>query len=78
MGLVMMASAGPMPCNRWFLTDGHRKRVLPHPAGPWAGRSVIFFQQIASLGNNITLGIVAGISMKVCCCLLRSTLPQRS
>lgn len=34
-------------------------------AGKWAGRSVIFFQQIASLGNNVTLGIVAGITMKV-------------
>ncbi|PRW20662.1 GABA transporter 1-like [Chlorella sorokiniana] len=33
-------------------------------SGPWAGRAVIFFQQIASLGNNVTLGIVAGISMK--------------
>ncbi len=26
---------------------------------------MIFFQQIAGLGNNVTLGIVAGISMKV-------------
>jgi hypothetical protein len=26
---------------------------------------VVFFQQIASLGNNITLGIFAGITMKV-------------
>lgn len=32
--------------------------------GPWAGRAVITFQQIASLGNNITLAIVAGIAMK--------------
>jgi hypothetical protein len=34
-------------------------------AGKWAGYSVVAFQQIASLGNNITLGIVAGVSMKV-------------
>jgi hypothetical protein len=33
-------------------------------AGPWGAYSVVFFQQVASLGNNITLGIVAGISMK--------------
>lgn len=33
-------------------------------AGKWAGYSVVAFQQIASLGNNITLGIVAGVSMK--------------
>lgn len=32
--------------------------------GKWASGSVVAFQQIASLGNNITLGIVAGISMK--------------
>lgn len=33
-------------------------------SGKWAGVAVVSFQQIASLGNNITLGIVAGISMK--------------
>ncbi|KAL4860241.1 GABA transporter 1 [Chlorella vulgaris] len=33
-------------------------------SGKWAGYSVVAFQQIASLGNNITLGIVAGVSMK--------------
>lgn len=32
--------------------------------GAWGKYSVVAFQQIASLGNNITLGIVAGISMK--------------
>ncbi len=32
-------------------------------SGYWA---VIFFQQVASLGNNITIQIVAGQAMKVC------------
>ena len=35
-----------------------------------AGRSgfwfVIFFQQVASIGNNLTIQIVAGQSAKVC------------
>ena len=42
------------------------------------GRSIIAFQQIASLGNNVTLGIVAGISMKVSSCpCLAAWLPAR-
>jgi hypothetical protein len=32
-------------------------------SGYWA---VIFFQQLASIGNNLTIQIVAGQSMKAC------------
>ena len=40
---------------------------LAGSSGYWA---VIFFQQLASIGNNLTIQIVAGQSMKVWPCML--------
>jgi hypothetical protein len=34
-------------------------------AGRWGVYSTVFFQQVASLGNNITIQIVAGQAIKV-------------
>lgn len=39
-----------------------RKLLRAGKSGYWA---VIFFQQVASIGNNITIQIVAGQAMKV-------------
>jgi hypothetical protein len=61
-----------------MMVEGHWCNVVyvklsfgPMLMWPWdcAGKkgywAVIFFQQVASIGNNLTIQIVAGISLKV-------------
>ncbi|CAK0782970.1 hypothetical protein CVIRNUC_006165 [Coccomyxa viridis] len=73
-GIIFLGLAG---CVTWYTSlllasldrhDGHRHVRYCDLAGSIYGRSgywaVIFFQQVASIGNNITIQIVAGQAMK--------------